>query len=91
MVLIIDASAMLHAAEKQDWRMLDRLISNINMPHHRPSVFDFFDSSQKIEGSCVDKETGMNPLHWIARHGRLTEAHFIAPVWHNCFWNEYLF
>jgi hypothetical protein len=27
-----------------------------------------------------DAETGMHALHWVARHGRLSEADFIAPV-----------
>jgi hypothetical protein len=80
-MVVLDGTAMLLAAEKQDWRMLERVLCDVNLPQHAASsLFDYFDTSQKFVGSCVDPDTGMNPLHWIARYGRLTEAHFIEPV-----------
>jgi hypothetical protein len=57
------------------------------------AVGDSFADPFQLSGSSVmeeavkggmdayrDPETGMHALHWLARHGRLQEADFIAPV-----------
>lgn len=79
-----DASGLLHA--------LGTGASDVGLAGF--AVGDSFANSFQLSGSSSaveeavkggmdvyrDPETGMHALHWLARHGRLQEADFIAPV-----------